>query len=227
MSNTSLNLTEALAAYLREVAVREPPVLARLREHTQTGVRAAAMQITPEQGAFMRMLMGMLGARRVLEIGVYTGYSSIAMALGLPGDGRITACDTSTEWTDIARRYWREAGVEDKIDLHVRPALETLDALLADGAAGSYDFAFIDADKTNYDNYYERCLELLRAGGVIGIDNVLWGGQVVDAADTGESTEAIRALNRKIGGDERVEVCMLPIGDGLTLARKRPPAALA
>ena len=225
MSNTALGLTDELAAYLRAVAVREPPVLARLREETQSSVRAAVMQITPEQGAFMRMLTGLLGARRVIEIGVYTGYSSISMALGMPADGRITACDTSAEWTEIARRYWREAGVDDKIDLHLRPALETLDALLADGAAGTYDFAFIDADKTNYDNYYERCIRLLRSGGMIGIDNVLWGGHVVDASDTDESTEAIRALNRKIHGDERVEVCMLPIGDGLTLARKRPDAA--
>ncbi len=178
------------------------------------------MQITPEQGAFMRMLIGMLGARRVLEIGVYTGYSSISMALGLPKDGLITACDTSEEWTEIARRYWREAGVEDRINLHLRPALETLDDLLADGAGGTYDFAFIDADKTNYDKYYERSLDLLRAGGVIAIDNVLWGGQVIDDDDSSEMTTAIRAINQKIYGDERIEVCMVPIGDGLTLARK-------
>ncbi len=221
MSNTALALTDELSTYLRSVGVREPDVLARLREETQNSVRAAMMQITPEQGAFMRMLMGMLGASRVLEIGVYTGYSSISMALGLPDDGRITACDTSEEWTEIARRYWHEAGVEDKIDLQLRPAVETLDKLLADGAAGTYDFAFIDADKPNYDNYYERCLKLLRAGGMIGVDNVLWGGQVIDTADTSESTTAIRAINRKIRGDERIEVCMVPIGDGLTLARKR------
>tara|TARA_B100000686_G_C16787950_1_gene976526 strand:- start:454 stop:1119 length:666 start_codon:yes stop_codon:yes gene_type:complete len=220
MSNTALGLSYELADYLRSVAVREPDVLVRLREETQKSVRAAIMQITPEQGAFMRMLVGMLGARRVLEIGVYTGYSSISMALGLPEDGLITACDTSEEWTEIARRYWREAGVEDRIDLHLRPALETLDELLAGGAGGTYDFAFIDADKTNYDNYYERSLDLLRAGGVIGIDNVLWGGQVIDADDSSEMTEAIRAINNKIYGDERIEVCMVPIGDGLTLARK-------
>ena len=220
MSNTALGLPNELANYLRSVAVREPDVLARLREETQSSVRAAVMQITPEQGTFMRMLIGMLGARRVLEIGVYTGYSSISMALGLPEDGLITACDTSEEWTEIARRYWREAGVEDRIHLHLRPALETLDELLADGAAGTYDFAFIDADKSNYDNYYERSLDLLRAGGVIGIDNVLWGGQVIDADDSSEMTEAIRAINNKIYGDERIEVCMVPIGDGLTLARK-------
>ena len=220
MSNTALGLPNELANYLRSVAVREPDVLARLREETQSSVRAAVMQITPEQGTFMRMLIGMLGARRVLEIGVYTGYSSISMALGLPEDGLITACDTSEEWTEIARRYWREAGVEDRIHLHLRPALETLDELLADGAAGTYDFAFIDADKSNYDNYYERSLDLLRAGGVIGIDNVLWGGQVIDADDSSEMTEAIRAINNNIYGDERIEVCMVPIGDGLTLARK-------
>ena len=215
MSNTALGLPYELADYLRSVAVREPDVLVRLREETQSSVRAAVMQITPEQGAFMRMLIGMLGARRVLEIGVYTGYSSISMALGLPEDGLITACDTSEEWTAIARQYWREAGVEDRIHLHLRPALETLDELLADGAAGTYDFAFIDADKSNYGNYYERSLDLLRAGGVIGIDNVLWGGKVIDADDSSEMTEAIRAINNKIYGDERIEVCMVPIGDGL------------
>ena len=220
MSNRALGLTYELADYLRSVAVREPEVLVRLREETQRTVRAAMMQITPEQGAFMRMLIGMLGARRVLEIGVYTGYSSISMALGLPKDGLITACDTSEEWTEIARRYWREAGVEDRITLHLRPALETLDDLLADGAGGTYDFAFIDADKTNYDKYYERSLDLLRAGGVIAIDNVLWGGQVIDDDDSSEMTTAIRAINQKIYGDERIEVCMVPIGDGLTLARK-------
>ena len=220
MSNRALGLTYELADYLRSVAVREPEVLVRLREETQRTVRAAMMQITPEQGAFMRMLIGMLGARRVLEIGVYTGYSSISMALGLPKDGLITACDTSEEWTEIARRYWREAGVEDRINLHLRPALETLDDLLADGAGGTYDFAFIDADKTNYDKYYERSLDLLRAGGVIAIDNVLWGGQVIDDDDSSEMTTAIRAINQKIYGDERIEVCMVPIGDGLTLARK-------
>jgi predicted O-methyltransferase YrrM len=196
-------------------------VLARLREETQSGVRAAIMQITPEQGAFMAMLVRMIGAKKTLEVGVYTGYSSLSVALALPEDGRITACDTSEEWTAIAQRYWKEAGVEHKIDLHLRPAVETLDELIANGASGTYDFSFIDADKTGYDAYYERSLTLLRPGGMIGIDNVLWSGQVVDQADTSESTAAIRAINRKVHGDQRIDVCMLPIGDGLTLARKR------
>jgi len=221
MSNTALELTDEVADYLRSVAVREPDVLARLREETQSGVRAAIMQITPEQGAFMAMLVRMIGAKKTLEVGVYTGYSSLSVALALPEDGRITACDTSEEWTAIAQRYWKEAGVEHKIDLHLRPAVETLDELIANGASGTYDFSFIDADKTGYDAYYERSLTLLRPGGMIGIDNVLWSGQVVDQADTSESTAAIRAINRKVHGDQRIDVCMLPIGDGLTLARKR------
>jgi caffeoyl-CoA O-methyltransferase len=221
MSNTALGLTDEVADYLRSVAVREPDVLARLREETQSGVRAAIMQITPEQGAFMAMLVRMIGAKKTLEVGVYTGYSSLSVALALPEDGRITACDTSEEWTAIAQRYWKEAGVEHKIDLHLRPAVETLDELIANGASGTYDFSFIDADKTGYDAYYERSLTLLRPGGMIGIDNVLWSGQVVDQADTSESTAAIRAINRKVHGDQRIDVCMLPIGDGLTLARKR------
>ena len=221
MSNTALGLTDEVADYLRSVAVREPDVLARLREETQSGVRAAIMQITPEQGAFMAMLVRMIGAKKTLEVGVYTGYSSLSVALALPEDGRITACDTSEEWTAIAQRYWKEAGVEHKIDLHLRPAVETLDELIANGASGTYDFSFIDADKTGYDAYYERSLTLLRPGGMIGIDNVLWSGQVVDQADTSESTAAIRAINRKVHSDQRIDVCMLPIGDGLTLARKR------
>ena len=221
MSNTALGLTDEIADYLRSVAVREPEVLARLRDETQSGVRAAIMQITPEQGAFMAMLVRMIGAKKTLEIGVYTGYSSLCVALALPDDGRITACDTSEEWTAIAQRYWQQARVDNKIDLHLRPAVETLDELIANGAGGTYDFAFIDADKTNYDAYYERSLTLLRPGGMIGIDNVLWSGQVVDPSDTTESTAAIRAINRKVHDDQRVDICMLPIGDGLTLACKR------
>ena len=221
MSNTALGLTDEIADYLRSVAVREPEVLARLRDETQSGVRAAIMQITPEQGAFMAMLVRMIGAKKTLEVGVYTGYSSLCVALALPDDGRITACDTSEEWTAIAQRYWQQAGVDHKIDLHLRPAVETLDELIANGAAGTYDFAFIDADKTNYDAYYERSLTLLRPSGMIGIDNVLWSGQVVDPSDTTESTAAIRAINRKVHDDQRVDICMLPIGDGLTLACKR------
>ena len=179
------------------------------------------MQICPEQGALMGLLMGLIGARRTLEVGVYTGYSSLAVALALPEDGTITACDVNEAWTEVARRYWDEAGVAGKIDLRLAPALTTLDALLAEGRADSYDFAFIDADKANYDGYYERALKLVCPGGLIGIDNVLWHGSVIDQAKRDADTEAIRALNRKIHGNSRVTVSMVPIGDGLTLAQRR------
>jgi predicted O-methyltransferase YrrM len=179
------------------------------------------MQISPEQGQFMRLLVEMIGARRAIEVGTFTGYSSISVALGLPEDGRLVACDVSEEWTDIARRYWAEAGVADKITLHLAPALETLDSLVAAGEAGAYDFAFIDADKGGYMDYYERCLVLVPEGGVIAVDNVLWEGRVADPEDTDESTEAIRAFNTKLLADERVSLSMLPLADGLTLARKR------
>jgi predicted O-methyltransferase YrrM len=178
-------------------------------------------QISPEQGQLMRLLIELLGARRALEVGVFTGYSSTVVALALPADGRLVACDVSDEWTQIARRYWREAGVEAKVELHVRPALETLDELLAAGQAGSFDFAFIDADKTGYGDYYDRCLELVRPGGLVAVDNTLWSGAVADASDQRESTLAIRALNAKISADARVTASLIPIGDGLYLARKR------
>ena len=219
MSFQAIQLTEPLAEYLRSVAVREPDILVQLREETQ-GMEKAIMQITPEQGAFMTMLVQLIGARRTIEIGVYTGYSSLAVALALPEDGEIIACDVNQAWTDVARRYWQAAGVAHKIDLRLAPAIETLEALLAEGHAGAFDFVFIDADKSNYDGYYERGLELLRPGGLIGIDNVLWFGRVVEPTRRDEQTEAIRAINRKVHGDTRVSVCMLPIGDGLTLARK-------
>lgn len=219
MSFQAIQLTEPLAEYLRSVAVREPDILVQLREETQ-GMEKAIMQITPEQGAFMTMLVQLIGARRTIEIGVYTGYSSLAVALALPEDGEIIACDVNQAWTDVARRYSQAAGVAHKIDLRLAPAIETLEALLAEGHAGAFDFVFIDADKSNYDGYYERGLELLRPGGLIGIDNVLWFGRVVEPTRRDEQTEAIRAINRKVHGDTRVSVCMLPIGDGLTLARK-------
>ena len=219
MSFQAIQLSEPLAEYLRSVAVREPDILLQLREETQR-MEKAIMQITPEQGAFMMMLMQLIGARRTIEIGVYTGYSSLAVALALPEDGEIIACDINEAWTGVARRYWQAAGVAHKIDLRLAPAIETLEALLAEGRAGAFDFVFIDADKPNYDGYYERGLELLRPGGLIGIDNVLWFGRVVERSRRDEQTEAIRAINRKVHGDARVSVCMLPIGDGLTLARK-------
>lgn len=200
--------------------VREHALLRRLRDETASHPRAN-MQISPDQGRFMQWLVATMGARRCLEVGTFTGYSSLAVALALPDDGTITCCDVNEEYTAIARRYWAEAGVADKVELRLAPALETLDALLEEGRAGSFDFAFIDADKTSYDGYYERCLKLLRPGGVIAFDNVLWGGRVADAAVDDEDTVALRALNDKLHGDARVDVSTLTIADGLTLARRR------
>jgi predicted O-methyltransferase YrrM len=219
MSNKYTALDERLYEYLQAVSLREHEALRRLREET-AGMERAGMQIAPEQGQLMQLLVRLLGARKTLEVGVFTGYSSLAVALALPADGRVVACDVSEEWTRVARRYWREAGVEDKIDLRLAPALETLDRLLAGGQAGTFDFAFIDADKANYEAYYERALELVRAGGLVAIDNVLWSGLVADPAATDEDTEAIRALNLKLRDDERVALSLLPVADGLTLALK-------
>ncbi|TME34233.1 MAG: methyltransferase domain-containing protein, partial [Chloroflexi bacterium] len=195
-------------------------VLGRLRERTAS-LPEHGMQIAPEQGAFMALLVRAIGARRCLEVGTFTGYSSTAVALALPADGQVVCCDVSREWTDIAREAWAEAGVADRVELRLGPALETLDGLLADGAAGSFDFAFIDADKPNYDGYVERALRLVRSGGLIAIDNVLWSGRVADASVDDESSNAIRALNEKLATDARVDVAMVPIGDGLTLLRVR------
>ena len=219
MSRTPIVVTEPVYEYLLSVGVREPEVLARLRVETAR-LEQANMQIGPDQGAFMRLLVELIGARRCLEVGVFTGYSSLSVALALPRDGTLTACDVSEEWTSIARRYWTEAGVADRVDLRLAPAVETLDALLADGRAGSYDFAFIDADKANYDAYYERSLALLRTGGLLVIDNVLWSGRVADPNDRDPDTEAIRALNARIHADDRVTLSMVPVADGLTLVRK-------
>jgi caffeoyl-CoA O-methyltransferase len=219
MSTRTLGISEELQAYVVQHNV-EHPLLAELRAETATHPWAR-MQISPEQGAFMAWLLRLMGARRVLEVGVFTGYSSLAMALALPPDGTLLACDVNEEWTAVARRYWRRAGVEGKVRLELRPALETLDARLAAGEASSYDFAFIDADKENYAGYYERCLRLLRVGGVIAVDNTLWGGAVADPADQRETTTAIRALNRAVVDDRRVEASLVPLGDGLLLARKR------
>ena len=219
MSHTHTNVTDELAAYLRRVSLREPDVLSRLRERTAS-VPEARMQITPEQGQFMQMLVQLLGARKTLEVGVFTGYSSLAVAMALPAEGRVTACDVSKEWTSIGRAFWEEAGVAHKIDLRIAPAVETLDSLIADGQQGAYDFAFIDADKSNYDAYYERALVLVRGGGLIAVDNVLWHSKVIDPSVNDSDTIAIRNLNEKIHGDMRVSISLLPIGDGLTLARK-------
>jgi predicted O-methyltransferase YrrM len=222
MASRTLELDEALYAYLQRVSVRETPLLRRLRDETSrlAGERAR-MQISPEQGQLMALLVRLLGARRTLEIGVFTGYSTLMVALALPADGRIIACDVSKEWTDVARRYWEEAGVAQKIDLRLAPAVSTLDELLAADGTGAFDFAFIDADKKSYRTYYERALALIRPGGLIAIDNVLWSGKVSDLSVQDEDTRALRALNETIHTDERVDVSLIPIGDGLTLARKR------
>lgn len=221
MSRTSLSPTDKLQAYIRDVSLREPEILTRLREETAKRPHAA-MQISPEQGQFMALLVETIGARRCLEVGVFTGYSSLVVALALPQDGRLIACDVSEDYTSVARRYWAEAGVAHKIDLRIAPAVETLDRLLEGGQAGSFDFAFIDADKPNYDNYYERALKLLRPGGLVAIDNVLWGGSVIKPEkDKDANTLAIRALNRKLKDDSRVTISLLTIGDGLTVLRKR------
>lgn len=220
MSSKHTPLSDELAAYVREVSLREPELFRRLRQETAQ-LPLARMQITPEQGQFMALLVKLLGARRTLEIGVFTGYSTLAVAAALPEDGQVVACDVSEEWTAIARRYWAEAGVAHKIDLRLAPAQQTLDHLLAEGRQESFDFVFIDADKENYEAYYECGLHLLRRGGLIGIDNVLWHGQVADPSRTDAETEAIRSLNLKLRDDERVDISLIPIGDGLTLARKR------
>jgi predicted O-methyltransferase YrrM len=220
MSARTLGLDARLYDYLVAVSVREPRVLAELREETSRMPRAG-MQISPEQGQFMLLLAELLGVRRALEIGVFTGYSSICVAMALPPDGELVACDVSEEYTDVARRYWQRAGVDRRISLELGPALATLDRRLQSGEAESFDFAFIDADKENYGNYYERCLALLRRGGLLAIDNVLWEGKVADPAVQDASTRAIRALDERLRLDERVSISLVPIGDGLFLARKR------
>ena len=220
MTRSSLRIDEALDAYLATLLPEEPAVLVRLREETSR-LEAAGMQIGWDQARFMTFLLRCVGARNTIEVGVFTGYSTLITALALPDTGRVVACDINREWTDIAQKYWREAGVDDKIDLRIASAADTLDEILADGRGESYDFAFIDADKTGYDGYYERCLSLLRPGGVIVIDNALWGGAVVDSADRSDDTQAIRALNEKVSQDSRVEAFLAPVGDGVHLAWKR------
>ena len=220
MSNQSINLNDQLYRYFQSVSLREPDILTQLRQETAQH-SMSQMQIAPEQGQFMALLVQLLGAKKTLEVGVFTGYSSLVVALALPPDGKVVACDVSEEYTSIARRYWQQAGVADKIDLHIAPALETLDQLLAAGQAGTFDFAFIDADKSNYDGYYERSLQLVRSGGLVAIDNVLWYGKVADPQVQDKSTNSIRAFNQKLHQDSRVSLSMVPIGDGLTLARKR------
>jgi predicted O-methyltransferase YrrM len=219
MSNRTLNLDTDLYRYLLDVSLREHPVMTQLRAATREHAHAS-MQISPEQGQFMALLLKLIGARRTLEIGVFTGYSALAVALALPPDGRVVGCDVNEDDTAIARTYWKKAGVDHMIDLHLAPAIDTLDALIADRQAGCFDFAFIDADKASYDAYYERCLTLLRRGGLIAMDNMLWGGRVARRAEDND-TAAIQALNWKLHDDERIDLSLLPVGDGLSLARKR------
>jgi predicted O-methyltransferase YrrM len=216
MANRTLDLTDDLVEYVQRYGVREHSALARLRERTAP-LPEHNMQIGPDQGAFMAMLVRVSGARRILEVGTFTGYSSTAMALALPPDGRITCLDVSEEWTDIAREAWTDAGVADKVDLHLAPAVETLATLEDD----SFDLAFIDADKPSYDAYYEGCLRVVRPGGVVLLDNVLWSGRVAGSGDPDENTRFLHAINQKIASDERVDHVLLPLGDGLTIARVR------
>ena len=220
MTRSSLRIDEALDAYLGALLPEESSVLTRLREETAR-LPDPEMQIGQDQGRFMTLLLRCLGAQNTIEVGVFTGYSTLITALALPNTGRIVACDINREWTEIALRYWREAGVVDKIDLRIGPAADTLNAMIVGGEGNSYDFAFIDADKTGYDGYYEQCLALLRPGGVIAIDNTLWGGAVANPAEDDEDTRSIRALNEKISHDPRVEAYLAPVGDGVHLACKR------
>lgn len=220
MSRRTLDLTPQLQDYLLAHSLREHPVLAALREETAT-IKHGGMQIGPEQGQFMALLVQMLGARNTIEVGVFTGYSSLAVALALPEEGRVVACDLNEEWTGIARRYWEKAGVAHKIDLRLAAASRTLEQLLREGGAARYDFAFIDADKPNYAKYYEQCLRLVRPGGVIAIDNTLWSGAVADPKVHDADTDAIRALNDALHHDQRIALSLLPLGDGLTLALRK------
>ena len=220
MSNRTTLLVDPLYDYFLANSLREPEVLRRLRAETAK-LPEANMQIAPEQGQFMALLVELMGATRAIEVGTFTGYSALCLARAMPAGGRVVACDISPEWTAIARRYWAEAGVADRIELRLAPALQTLDALLEEGNEGRFDFAFIDADKAGYDAYYERILRLLRPGGLPAVDNVLWDGRVADPRHDDADTRAIRAFNAKLHADDRVTISMVPIGDGLSLARKR------
>lgn len=219
MSSRNAFISPGLYDYIVATTLRDDAVLADLRAETAQ-LPEAGMQVSPDQGQFMGMLAGLVGASRAIEVGVFTGYSSLCVARALPDDGLLVACDINVEYTAVARRFWERAGVSAKIDLRLGPATETLDAMIADGESGAYDLAFIDADKGNYPRYYERCLRLLRSGGLMMIDNALWGGRVADTEQTGDTTSTMRELNEMAGRDSRVEVSLLPIGDGLLLARK-------
>jgi predicted O-methyltransferase YrrM len=219
MGKQTIGLAQNLYDYLLAISLRESAVLTKLRQET-AHLPMGQMQISPEQGQFMALLVKLLGAKKTLEVGVFTGYSSLVVALSLPPDGKIVACDVSEEFTQVARRYWEKAGVADKIDLYIAPATETLDKLLSMGEAETFDFAFIDADKGNYEHYYERSLQLVRPGGLIAIDNVLWSGKVADSSIQDNQTNHMRAFNQKLFQDTRVTLSLVPIADGLTLALK-------
>lgn len=220
MSTRTYQIGEELHRHLMETTVRDMEVMQRLRTRTAE-MAEGGMQISPEQGQFMQFLIKAIGAKRCLEIGTFTGYSALVVALALPEDGEIIACDVSDEFTSVGRPFWQEAGVAHKIDLRIGPGLDSLQGLLDEGHAASFDFAFIDADKPNYPHYYELCLKLVRSGGVIGIDNTLWGGRIADLSHQDESTQMIRTLNERIRNDDRVDMSLVPIGDGLMLACKR------
>ena len=220
MSKQTTGLEGTLATYIQSISLREPDILKQLREETAK-LSMARMQISPEQGQLMALLVQLMGAKRTLEIGVFTGYSALAVALALPVEGKLIACDISEEYTAIAKDFWEKAGVSEKIDLRIAPALETLDQLIAEGKTESFDLAFIDADKRNYENYYERSLTLIRSGGLILIDNVLWSGQVADLTITDKQTQAIRDFNQKLHHDSRISLSLVAIADGLTLALKK------
>lgn len=220
MSRRTTPVDDALYSYILAASLRESDVLRRLREET-AGLEKGHMQISPEQGQFLALLVELVGARRILEVGTFTGYSALVMAQAMGPDGTLVACDLSDEWTRVARRYWEEAGVSDRIDLRIGPAADTLAGLLDDGRAGTFDMAFIDADKKGLDGYWEHALQLLRPGGLVAVDNTLWHGKVADAAVDDVPTRAIRAFNRKVRDDDRVSMSLVPIGDGVTLARKR------
>ena len=219
MTNKTIGIDRQLYDYLKSVSLREPEILTQLRQETAQQPMAV-MQIAPEQGQFMALLVQLMGAKKTLDIGVFTGYSALVVALALPVDGQVVACDIDKDYTAIARRYWQKAGVANKIDLHLAPALQTLEQLLEDGQSNTFDFAFIDADKSNYENYYERALELIRPGGLIAVDNVLWSGKVADSQVQDNRTKSIRAFNQKLHQDQRVTISLVPIADGLTLAVK-------
>jgi predicted O-methyltransferase YrrM len=220
MSRRTIGLTDEVYQYLVRASVREPEVLTRLREETSRDPMAR-MQIAPEQGQFMALLVELMGVVDALEIGVFTGYSALWVALALPENGCLVACDVDETWTATAKRFWAEAGVEERIDLRIAPALDTLPGLIREGRGGTFDFAFIDADKAEYVAYFEHCLTLLRPGGLIAVDNTLWNGDVANPADRSQDTVAIRAFNERLHADQRVSLSLVPIGDGLTLARKR------